>query len=55
MDNKELLKRSKDTTDYTKEETMWCGPICDILMVIRNTEKSPAVIWELVQNARDVS
>lgn len=57
MDNKELQNRRKETTDHTEEETTWGGPAGDILTGIRNTENAPAerAIWELVQNARDVS
>lgn len=57
MENEELERLRKDTIDDTSNETTWGGPAGDILTGIRNTEHAPAgrAIWELVQNARDVS
>lgn len=57
MDNHELSIKRKATSDNTDEETIWGGPAGDIITGIRNTENAPAerAIWELVQNARDVS
>lgn len=57
MDIQELASKRKNTIDHSNEETTWGGPAGDILTGIRNTENAPAerAIWELVQNARDVS
>jgi hypothetical protein len=57
MDNLELEKQRKATIERTQDETTWGGPAGDILTGIRNAENAPAerAIWELVQNARDVS
>ena len=57
IDNQELLKLRNATIERTTDETTWGGPAGDILTGIRNAENAPAerAIWELVQNARDVS
>lgn len=57
MDSLELEKLRKATIERTQDETTWGGPAGDILTGIRNAENAPAerAIWELVQNARDVS
>lgn len=57
MENEELERLRQYTIDDTSNETTWGGPAGDILTGIRNTEHIPAgrAIWELVQNARDVS
>lgn len=57
MDNLELEKKRKATIKRTQDETTWGGPAGDILTGIRNAESASAerAIWELVQNARDVS
>lgn len=57
MNSEELKKLREDTIERTTDETTWGGPAGDILTGIRNAENAPAerAIWELVQNARDVS
>ena len=57
MNSEELSKLRNATIDRTTDETTWGGPAGDILTGIRNAENAPAerAIWELVQNARDVS
>lgn len=57
MDNQELERQRKATIERTQDETTWGGPAGDILTGIRNAENAPSerAIWELVQNARDVS
>lgn len=57
MDNQELKKLRTKTIERTSDETTWGGPAGDILTGIRNAENAPSerAIWELVQNARDVS
>lgn len=57
MDNQELKDLRDRTIENTTDETTWGGPAGDILTGIRNAENAPAerAIWELVQNARDVS
>ena len=57
MDNQELKDLRDKTIANTSDETTWGGPAGDILTGIRNAENAPAerAIWELVQNARDVS
>lgn len=57
MDSLELEKQRKATIERTQDETTWGGPAGDILTGIRNAENAPVerAIWELVQNARDVS
>lgn len=57
IDNQELAKQRNATIDRTADETTWGGPAGDILTGIRNAENAPSerAIWELVQNARDVS
>ena len=57
MDIQELASKRNNTIKNSNEETTWGGPAGDILTGIRNTENVPAerAIWELVQNARDVS
>lgn len=57
MNSEELKELRKATIDNTTDETTWGGPAGDILTGIRNAENAPAerAIWELVQNARDVS
>lgn len=53
----ELSEQRKATIERTQDETTWGGPAGDILTGIRNAEGAPPerAIWELVQNARDVS
>lgn len=57
MNSEELKELRNATIDRTTDETTWGGPAGDILTGIRNAENAPAerAIWELVQNARDVS
>ena len=57
MNSEELKKLREETIERTTDETTWGGPAGDILTGIRNAENAPAerAIWELVQNARDVS
>ncbi len=57
MNSEELKKLREDTIERTTDETTWGGPAGDILTGIRNAENAPVerAIWELVQNARDVS
>lgn len=54
---RDLKAQRNATIERTADETTWGGPAGDILTGIRNAENAPAerAIWELVQNARDVS
>ena len=57
MDSIDLKDKREATIKRTQDETTWGGPAGDILTGIRNAESAPSerAIWELVQNARDVS
>ena len=58
MDNNyNLLSQINSEADETLAETIWGKPANDIITGINNNSIVPAnrSIWELVQNARDVS
>ena len=57
MDNSLILEQIKQSKETTLAETMWGKPANDIITGIANNGNvlSNRAIWELVQNARDVS